>query len=139
MMDKYKKLLILLCMVLFATLVNADDLEWADSFEQALQKAKKSDKIVMVFFEMQECPTCEYMKDVTFDNSSVSEYIETNFIPVAIDIYKDKAPAGLKAYGSPTTYFLDKNGNKIGRQIVGGMRAGDFLEQLKKYKAMSQK
>ena len=130
---------VLLLLGIFISIMHADDLEWAESYQEALNSAKSSGKIVMVFFEMEGCPACEYMRDVAFDNSAVSGYIETNFVPVAFDIHDKNAPEGLKPYGSPTIYFIDGNGQRIGRQLVGGMTAPNFLKELKKYKAMSTK
>ncbi len=61
-------------------------------------------------------------------------YMKANFILVKLDINNDTIPSYLKAYGTPTFYVLNQNGEKIGRQIVGGGTAEAFLKLLQSYK-----
>jgi thioredoxin-related protein len=72
------------------------------------------------------------MKDVVFKNDEiVANEINSNFIPVDVNILKDDWNKKFRAFATPTFYFIDKNENKIGRQFVGGAEGADFLKVLK--------
>ncbi len=115
----------------------AADFDWLDSLQKAKELAKKENKTIMVMIDQNGCEACEYMDEVAFEDQKLSEFVENFFIPVKIDMDKAKI-LGLKAFGTPTFYFLDKNGKKIGRQLVGAATAKVFLEKLKEYKKMSE-
>lgn len=132
-----KKLLLVASLIISISFAN--DLEWSDSFQTAKNEAQSLDKLILVMFTQEECSTCEYMKEVTFENEVLSEYMQNSFILLEVDMYDKKALEHLKVYGTPTTYILDKEGNKIGRQIIGGATAPAFLKVLKEYKEKSNR
>ncbi|BAF70224.1 thioredoxin family protein [Nitratiruptor sp. SB155-2] len=124
-----KKLLILL----FAVALFAAEFDWIESYEKALKLAKKEHKPIMVMISQKNCITCQYMDDVAFENEELAEYVENNFIPLKIKL-KDAPKHNLKAYGTPTFYFLNEKGEKLTRALVGGATAKVFLEKLKEIK-----
>lgn len=122
---------ILLTLFLGSVLLFAE-LKTAKSFEEARQTASQENKIVMLMYIQQGCGACEYMTDVVFENPEVQAELNLHFVPLIIDIHKEKPMEGLRVYGTPTFYFFDKNGQRIGRQLVGSMTAETFLQQLKR-------
>ncbi len=126
-----KKLILFL---MAATILIAADFDWVESYDKALELAKKENRPVMVMISQKNCITCQYMDDVAFENEALAEYIENNFIPLKIKL-KDAPKYGLKAYGTPTFYFLTPKGEKITRALVGGATAKVFLDKLKEIKA----
>ncbi|NLO16985.1 MAG: thioredoxin fold domain-containing protein [Arcobacter butzleri] len=129
-MKKIVTLILLLSSMLFAV-----KLEYINSYDEALQKAKSEDKMLLVMFTMDGCPACEYMKDVAFDSERLNLYLSHYFIICEID-YKDPSsyPQGLNPFGTPTFYIQDSSGNTKGRAIVGGHAAPVFLGKLQEYK-----
>ena len=115
-----------------ALLLFAADFDWL-GYKEALKKARKLHKPIMVMITQKGCPTCEYMDDVAFEDEELVDFIEYNFIPVKLSIQEAKK-VGLKAYGTPTFYFLDANGSKIARPLAGGATAKNFLAKLKEIK-----
>lgn len=105
------------------------DLKWVE-FDDAIEEAKKSDKIVMVMLSREGCPACEYMQDIVFEEGDVVEKLQKDFIAVYIDIHKDFLPSDLSYIGTPTFHFINKNGSKVGR-IDGGRNQKDFMEELR--------
>lgn len=105
------------------------DLDWAESYKEALDQAKKEHKKVLIMFSKEDCKACNKMKTEVYSDPEVSEYISTFFIPVEIDTEYDRRE-GYKVYGTPTYYFLDSNGEQIGRMMVGGADAKTFLKKL---------
>lgn len=77
-------------------------------------------------FTQENCPTCEYMKDVTFQDEYILNYLQTNFILVQKDIKQKEKLANLKVYGTPTTYIFSKEALQIGRQIIEGATSTFF-------------
>ncbi len=107
--------------------------DMSNDFYGVFGKAKEENKIVMLFLTQEGCPACEYMKDVVFEDARVAEFLKANFVGVEIDVYKDTLPKGIRAFGTPTFYFFDSDGQRIGRQLIGGMESGEFYSRLKEY------
>ena len=121
-------LIFLLVLNLFAA-----DFDWNHSLEKAKEIAKKENKIILVMVSQKGCEACEYMDEVAFEDEELVEFIENFFVPVKLDL-KVANQKGLKAFGTPTFYFLDKNGKKLRRQLVGAGTAKAFMKILKEVK-----
>ena len=119
---------------LFALSLFAADFDWVTNYQQALNLAKKRNKPIMVMISQKNCNMCEYMDEVTFENDDVVSFVEVSFIPLKLTLDEAKQ-VGLKAYGTPTFYFLDKNGKKLTRALVGAATPKVFLEKIKEIKA----
>jgi thioredoxin-related protein len=91
-------------------------INWAPSYDTALVKAAKEKKNVMVVLSKEGCPACEYMEDVVFEEQAVEDAINKSFVPVHLDIHKDKVPSELGYIGTPTFHFLNAKGEKLKRQ-----------------------
>ncbi len=109
------------------------ELKWASSYDAALSQAAKEKKKVMVMLSREECPACEYMNDIVFEEKAVENEIQKNFVPVHLDIHKDFIPDGLGYIGTPTFHFLDAKGKKVGRHD-GGANVSTFMGILGKMK-----
>ena len=125
----------LLSLFLLVAALFAADFDWVHSYDQALKLAKERNRPVMVMISQKDCPTCQYMEDVAFEDEELVDFVEHNFIPLKLDLQRAKE-LGLKAYGTPTFYFLRPDGTKITRALVGGATARTFLEKLREIKAM---
>lgn len=123
---------IILALSLMASFAYAE-LKWASSYEAALTQAKKEKKKVMLMLSRENCPACEYMSDIVFEENAVINEVHKSFIPVHIDIHNDFIPEGLGYMGTPTFHFLDANGKKIGR-YDGAANIPSFIGILGKYK-----
>lgn len=91
------------------------ELKWASSYDAALAQAKKEKKYIMLMLSREDCPACEYMNDVVFEENAVVNEVHKSFVPVHLDIHKDFIPEGLGYIGTPTFHFLNTSGKKIGR------------------------
>jgi thioredoxin-related protein len=109
------------------------EIHWAQSYDAALEKAAKEKKIVMVMLSKEECPACEYMNDVVFEEQVVEDTINKNFVPVHLDIHKDKIPDQLGYIGTPTFHFLNSKGAKLSR-YDGAANIPTFLSVLNNVK-----
>lgn len=127
-----KKIFILILLSIITLFAN--DLDWSKSFFSAKKEALIENKMIFVMFTQEDCPACDYMKDVVFENEELAEYMQTNFILVEVNMHDKKELSHLKVYGTPTTYIFTKEAKQIGRQIVGSASAKIFLKTLKNYK-----
>lgn len=130
-----KKIVALL--TLGASLLMAE-LNWAKSYDAALEQAKKENKLVMVMLSSEGCPACEYMKDIVFDDDNVMDEVHMGFVPVHIDIHNDFVPSGLGYIGTPTFHFLTADEKKIER-LDGGANVPDFTAKLREAKKAARK
>ena len=99
-------------------------------FKEELQNARaQGKKGVFVFFEMDECPFCHYMKENILSQPEVQAYFRENFLLLDVDIegdvemtdfngtqlkQKDFA-AQHRVRATPVLAFFDLDGNKTMR------------------------
>ena len=104
------------------------------SFQEALNKAKASKKLLFVDCYTSWCGPCKRLAKDVFTNNDVADYFNKNFVSFKIDCEKGEGPELAKRFGVsgyPTLVFLDGNG-KVMIKLVGGSDAPKFLERVKK-------
>ncbi len=111
------------------------------SLDAAKAVAKKENKILMVEVSSRSCKYCIDMANTTFKNDAIVEKINKNFAPVLLYQDSDTIPAEFASRGTPTFFFVDKNGKKLSPPIFGAWGANDFSFFLDKamQKAKEQK
>ena len=89
------------------------------------------DKPVFLYFHADWCTYCTKLKKTTFADKDVLNYLNDNFISIAIDTEKEKEFAsqwGVK--GLPTLWFLKSDSSKISN-LPGYVGPDQFLAILK--------
>ncbi|MFA6196506.1 MAG: thioredoxin family protein [Sulfurimonas sp.] len=124
-----KKLLLITLLVssLFA------EIEWM-KYDDAMIKAKKENKIVMVMLSKKGCGACDFMENIVLEDEKVISEFTNGFIGVHIDVQEDLIPNGLDYIGTPTFHFINAKGTKIDT-IIGGKKVENFIKKLKEVKA----
>lgn len=140
-----KKILILLFASLLILPVFAE-INWHDNIEDALERAKKHDKHVFVFFTGSDwCSWCHRLHDEVFDHTEFQDYVKKNMEMVMLDyprsIKQDKATEeynqeqarkyGIK--GFPSVIILEKNGEtamQLGYQEGGPVKYVEYIESV---------
>ena len=167
MIKKQFILLILLPFLVVPGMLTADELRdpykyffdetWGD-FQEELVKAKEENKkAILVFFEMDECPFCHYMKKNVLNRKAVQDYYHKNFLMFNVDIEGDIEIVNMKGKkvkqkdfsfkenrvrATPVIAFFDLNGKRIFRHtgktagIDEFMLIGEYVAQ-GTYKEMS--
>lgn len=100
------------------------------TWQQALDLAKKENKMIFLDAYASWCGPCKKMKRTTFTDKSVAEYYNKNFINVAIDMEKGEGPMlaerfAVEAY--PTLIFIKPDGKVFGK-TMGFHTVSQFLE-----------
>ena len=120
--------------------------DFTEELENARDDGKKG---IFVFFEMDECPFCHYMKDNVFNRSAVQDYYRENFLCFSIDIegdvemvnfdgepmpQKDFAFKVNRVRATPVLAFYDLDGQRIHR-YTGRTRGGDEFLRMGRFVA----
>lgn len=100
------------------------------SFEEAVDKAQKEEKLVFVDAYATWCGPCKKMSKTVFPDEKVGDFFNQNFISLKLDMEK---PLG-RSFGKkfpvtayPTLFFINEKGELL-KKVVGGKSAKDFLK-----------
>ncbi|WP_026994256.1 thioredoxin family protein [Flectobacillus major] len=108
------------------------------TFKEALAKAKKEKKLVLMDCYTTWCGPCKYLKTKVFTDKALGDYINQKFISIAVDYENGEGPGVAQMYpveGYPTLYFLDGAG-KVKKTILGVPQGGakEILQTAQKLK-----
>ncbi len=104
------------------------------SWAEALEAAKKEEKIIFVDAFAEWCGPCKRMAATVFTQAEVGDYFNSHFINVKLDMEKGEGLNFRKKYpvsAFPTLFFIDYSGEMV-HKIVGAQQA-DNLIQLGKF------
>lgn len=73
---------------------------WGDFKEELANAKEQGKKGILIFFEMDECPFCHYMKKNVLNQSNVQAYFRQHFLNFVVDIEGDVEMVNFK--GKPT-------------------------------------
>ena len=99
------------------------------TIQEAFEKAKSENKLVFVDCYTTWCGPCKMLKQYTFKDVILGDYMRENYISLAIDMETSEGEILAKKYGIesyPTLLFLDKYGRVVNHQ-VGGIGAEALL------------
>ena len=136
--------IVLSVVVLFSACVNANSnveskenkegiFFHSGTWEQALEKARKENKLIFFDANTSWCPPCKRMERRTFPDPEVGKYFNSNFINVKMDMEKGEGIALSKKFpipGYPTLFFIDGT-EKIVAQQSGGLNPSQLLAYAK--------
>lgn len=103
---------------------------WGDFKEELVNAKSQGKKGILIFFEMDECPFCHYMKTNVLSQPQVQEYYRQHFLLFPVDIegdieitnfkgettkQKDFAFRENRVRATPVFAFFDLQGNRIHR------------------------
>lgn len=99
------------------------------SLQEGLEKAKSENKLLFVDCYTTWCGPCKILKQYTFRDANLGDYMKENYVSLAIDMETTEGQILAKKYGIeayPTLLFLDKYGRVVNHQ-VGGIGAEALL------------
>ena len=114
--------------------------DYAEELAIAKEEGKKG---VMLFFEMDDCPFCHYMKNTVLNQPEVQDYYSNNFALFSIDIegdvemtdfegktmtMKDFAFKLNRVRATPVIAFYDFEGKRIVRFIGKTSGVKEFMQ-----------
>lgn len=99
-------------------------------YDDALKDAQKDNKLIALTVVSTSCPWCHKLLKETLKDKTVESIINKDFIYVVINKDTTPLPNGITARMVPTTFFLDKTGQKLSSPAVGFWEAEDFASYL---------
>ncbi|HMQ08388.1 MAG TPA: thioredoxin family protein [Saprospiraceae bacterium] len=104
------------------------------SWEEALEKANRENKIIFVDAFAKWCGPCKVMAKNVFPHEKVGQFYNRSFINMKLDMEESEGRAFGKKFpvnAYPTLLFIDGDGNLVTKH-VGGMQVDPFIELGKK-------
>jgi thiol:disulfide interchange protein len=105
------------------------------SFEEAIQKAKKENKLIFLDAYAVWCGPCKMMDRTTFKDEEVGKVFNKNFINLKIDMEKGEGPAIARKYqvrAYPTMMLINGDG-KVEKRILGAVADTRLLDEVKDF------
>ena|SRR5690554_5192392 len=105
------------------------------TFEEAIQKAKKEDKLIFLDAYAVWCGPCKLMDRTTFKSEKVGAVFNKNFINIKIDMEKGEGIDIARKYqvrAYPTMMLINKEG-KVEKRILGAVQDTQLLEEVKHF------
>ncbi len=99
------------------------------TFDQALESARKENKVVLVDFYTTWCPPCRQMDAQTWPQERIRDWVAKNAVAIRIDADREKELAkrySVKAY--PSMVFMRPDGSERDR-LVGFVETGRFVSE----------
>lgn len=118
-----KKIGLLIVMAL--TLLSAE-VNWSGTYEQGLEKAKKTNKPLLVLITSEQCKWCRKLESTTLRDKKIVGHINNKF--EAVNVIKDNSiyPKGLAAKTVPMSYFIDPKTGKYFLSFPGYWNVEDY-------------
>jgi thioredoxin-related protein len=110
----------------------SNDIKWINDITSTQELTKNASKNTLLFFTGKWCSPCQIMKREVFADKAVESVINSQFIPVMIDIDNPNTKQIVKYYKvgtTPTTIILNSKG-KVLDYKVGKIGKKKFLEML---------
>ena len=82
---------------------------WGDLPEELIKAKESGKKGILIFFEMDECPFCHYMKKNVLNQPDVQAFYRKHFLNFVIDIESDVTMVNLKGKDVKQKEFAKKN------------------------------
>jgi thioredoxin-related protein len=103
---------------------------FSGSWEEALQLAKDTDKILFLEVSTDWCGYCKRMKSKVYSDTSVGDFYNENFVNFSADAEKGEGIAIKKQFGVkgyPTLVYIKPDGTVIEKKS-GYRNADSFIE-----------
>lgn len=116
----------------------ADEYSYTKNYQNALEKAKATNKPMLILFVTTTCPWCKKLENQTLSKEYINSFIQKNFIPLILDKEKDTFPKYLDPQVVPTIHFVNPKDEQSFDQIVGYKPHKEFFELIQKAHKMHQ-
>ena len=110
--------------------VPSNDIAWANNITSTQKLTNNSNKNTLLFFTAKWCVPCRIMKREVFSDNEVMKVVNSEVIPVMIDIDNQNTKGLVKQYkigATPTIVIVDSQGNVLD-YAVGKIGKKKFLK-----------
>jgi hypothetical protein len=125
---------IFIALVIFVFLTQQKTpISWITDYNVALETARRQNKPMLLVFYRPNEPMFTDARDNTYNNSKVKQFVETNFVPVLINV--DKEPGLAQRFNInyyPTHYVKYPDSDKVFGPRLGWDPPKLFIEEMTK-------
>ncbi|MCD1296298.1 thioredoxin [Methanocella sp. CWC-04] len=107
-------------------------IRWGSDFNKAMDEAKRSGKLLLLFFHSEMCSGCQMTIQKTLPEKKVMSHVEDRFVPQMYEVSEPEVQDLKKRFNiewTPTFIIADDNGNEAYRW-VGYLPQDEFRAQL---------
>lgn len=104
------------------------------SYEEALKKAEKLNKPLLLLIGQEGCPWCRKFEIKTLTNKDINDKVQENFVPISVLRYKEKDsfPEKFQPKGVPTVFFIEPKEQKVFFKSFGYKSKREYKIELDK-------
>ena len=105
-------------------------IHWLHDLKGAHREAVATGKPMLVVFSGPKCFYCRKLENEVFTQPTVAKYINTSFVPVHLELDKNREAAEiLEVAGMPTSVILSADADLLG-SVEGFVNSREFAEVL---------
>lgn len=108
------------------------EMAYESDYKVALEKAKATNKAIMMVVSQTTCPWCRKLERQTLKKKNIDKLIKENFIPLSLDKDLMKYPKQFETKVVPTIFFINSKDEMIIKKILGYKNKKDFKNILEK-------
>ena len=103
---------------------------WIEDFQEGIQLAQQEKKPILLAFHASWCPPCRDMKRSTYKSPEVISLVEEYYVPILMDVDRDKQIAAKYNVSPNPVYFLCSPNGTPNSSFVGYFDAEEFLAKI---------
>ena len=109
----------------------ASEMKYETNFNEAVKRAKKEQKNIMLVLVSNYCPWCRKFEQRVLLKKEVNAIIQKNYIPLILNREKDPFPKEFDTGFTPIVHFIDHKTQKSYKSVVGYNNKDEFTYILK--------
>ena len=109
----------------------ASEMKYETNFDEAVKRAKKEQKNVMLVLVSNYCPWCRKFEQRVLLKEEVNAIIQKNYIPLILNREKDPFPKEFDTGFTPIVHFIDHKTQKSYKNVIGYNNKDEFTYILK--------
>ena len=118
-------------LLVLATSLLGDSINWAKDYQSGIAQASKEKKPVMFVISRHTCKYCVILEENTFSDKRVIDKLNKDYISIiSYTDERDYIPRGMYNGGTPTTWFLNFDGEPMFSPVTGARSPEDYMSAL---------
>ena len=109
-----------------------EQMNYEVDYKLALQKAKESNKAIMMVVSQVTCPWCRKLERQTLKKQEIDTLVKKSFIALSVDKDKLNYPKKFEVKVVPTIFFIDAKDETVILKVLGYKNKKDFKQILEK-------
>lgn len=114
----------------------ASEMKYETNFDEALKKAKKLQKNIMLVLVSNYCPWCRKFEQRVLLKEEINAVIQKNYIPLILNREKDLFPKEFDTGFTPIVHFIDHKTQKSYKEVIGYNNKDEFTYILRSDNSM---